>query len=146
MSSARITVPFTARLFTSPQRDGTIGHNNDNVAALDDYSSGTQGRTLDMTARVSLTRHLDISNTGVKDQSHNHPFRDNQNSNSTLTIINSNRHEDYHVIIKDSSHDNDENNNLLVNVNEAVNEVNIDSPTASNETKKSQQMKVETMM
>ena len=125
---------MTTRLFPIPQIDGSTGESNYNAAVSSDDSGGALGNIQDSAVHVSLTKNLEINNIGIKNQHHNQPFHNDEKSNNTFAIIKSNRHEDNRDIIEDNTHDDDDDNNQLFNVRKFDNEVNINSPTVSNET------------
>ena len=99
---------------------------------INNNSSDIQGSITTKAARALLTSNLEKNNIGINNQSHDQPFLNDQNSNNTLVMINSNWHEEYHVIIEESKHENDDYNNLLVSIDEEDNKVNINRPIVSN--------------
>ena len=71
-----------------------------------------------MASRETSPNNLENKNTSIINLSYSQPIRVNQNANDTLSIIDSNHHEENPLIIQETNHVKDDNNNVLDNVNE----------------------------
>ena len=134
LNHTRPTALLPTRLFTIPLRGGRIGPNNDNDVTLNYGSDGTQGSLPAIESRATSTSNLENNKTFIKNLSHTQPIHISQNVNNKLAIFDSKRHEENPIIIQDTDHDKDDNNNMLVSINEVQNALNMNSPTMSNET------------